>query len=227
VCGVGYGGYRLYRSSLFELDHISVEGNAAISRQEVIAASGLEGGENVLSLPLDRARRRLEAHPWVARAKVSRMPPSGILITIRERAPLVALAQSQGVVLVAGDGVVLGPQADRGRLPEVLVGGLPVEKVTAGDRVNGNLAVANALAVVAGLDPEVARQVVGVDARGVDGLELVLASGVRVRYGSADEQERKDRAILLMLSRAASEGTALDYLDVRAPGAPVLRPKSA
>ena len=70
--------------------------------------------------------------------------------------------------------------------------------------------------------PALARQVVGVAAGSLDGLELRLRDGARVLYGLAAEQPAKDTAVLLVQRRLDKEGRRLVRIDVRAPSTPTV-----
>jgi len=62
-----------------------------MSDQQVISDSGLEGGENILSMNLSAAKKRLALHPMIAAVDIKRDFPSGITIRIREHSPVAVL----------------------------------------------------------------------------------------------------------------------------------------
>jgi cell division protein FtsQ len=75
-------------SGALAVRHISVDGNARMSRGEIVAV--LEGldGVNILTVDLEAWRQRLRRSPWVADASVRRIFPSTIRVVVVEREPI-------------------------------------------------------------------------------------------------------------------------------------------
>ena len=65
----------------------------------MLAASGLEIGDNVLEVDLRAVANRLEAEPWVRRAVVVRKPPDRLVVELveRQRFAWVVLDQTYGI----------------------------------------------------------------------------------------------------------------------------------
>lgn len=89
VGGISFGllySYRwVTRSPIFTLREIDLRGNTYLSRDEVIAGAGLEVGQNVLALNIARVQSRLTENPWVASARVKRVLPDRLILTLAER----------------------------------------------------------------------------------------------------------------------------------------------
>ena len=87
VCGVGL--FRLLpRLSIFRLERVRLEGLKRLKASEVRALLPVSPGENLFVLDLEALRRALEAHPWIARAQVSRDLPHTLVVRIREERPV-------------------------------------------------------------------------------------------------------------------------------------------
>lgn len=71
----------------FNLRQAEVTGNRRLSREEVIEASELEGGINLLTVNLVEVADKLRRHPWIRSASVYRRFPGRITIEIEERTP--------------------------------------------------------------------------------------------------------------------------------------------
>lgn len=206
------------RTPLFEVRRIRVEGNRTLSREEVVDLAGLRPGQNLLLLSSEGVEESLAADPRVASAEVVRDLPAGLTIRIRERRPVAWVRVPGGAALVAADGTVLERRArPPARLP--LVGeaeaappaGAPVPRLGPG------------LAAAAALPPAVRRQVAEAVAR--DGrLVLVLRSGARALLGTPESLDAKASALRSLLRWSAASGVALDYVDLRVPAAPAVRP---
>jgi len=76
----------------FNLQQVGVNGNRRLSREEVIEASQLEGGINLLTVSLGDVAGRLKRHPWIRSATVYRRFPGRINVEIEERTPRAILA---------------------------------------------------------------------------------------------------------------------------------------
>lgn len=76
---------RLRHSDTFRLYALEVEGLRLLSGAEILAASGLQLGDNIFAVDLREVQRRIEQHPWVKRAVVTRRPPDRLAIEIAER----------------------------------------------------------------------------------------------------------------------------------------------
>jgi cell division protein FtsQ len=219
AAGVAY----LIRTPLFGLSVVRVEGTRVLERSEVVAASKVRLGEPYLGLDLAAIRDRVATLPRVATVRVTRDYPSSLRIMVTERPPVASVFQDGRYWLVAADGTVLDPaEARPPGLPYVARVPLP-DDVVAGSRLPPGNELANALTALGGMRPELKRQVVGVNARSLDGLEFTLGDGARVLYGLAVDQAAKDTAVLLVRRELKREGREAQRIDVRNPSAPAVR----
>ncbi|VVM04583.1 cell division protein FtsQ/DivIB [Methylacidimicrobium tartarophylax] len=148
VIGVGgyYAGTRLAlpflsRDSRYALREILVEGTAHLPRKEILSASGLHPGQNLLGVSLPQVYQAVTALPYVQRASVRRLLPDRIAITVEERVPLAKFwtkgkrfagqnlcIDLQGIVFVARKGEVVS------LLPELE--GVPSDELEIGNRLD-------------------------------------------------------------------------------------------
>src|SRR5262249_11611398 len=106
----------------FRIEQTSIVGRSQLSEADVLALAGVTDRSSLLFFDVDAARTGLKASPWLAEASVRKLYPGRLQIEITEREPF-ALWQKDGKVsLIAVDGTVLGPLADRrfAALPLVL-----------------------------------------------------------------------------------------------------------
>ncbi len=97
-------------SPAFAITEIEVEGaeslaSEGVSEEALITAAGLAVGQNAFEVPPEDAQARLERHPWIASAHVSRRLPGTYSITVRTRRP-VALLALEALYLVGEDGTL-------------------------------------------------------------------------------------------------------------------------
>jgi cell division protein FtsQ len=216
------GTAQLVRTPLFGLTAIRVEGTAALPRAAVLEAAGVRPGQPYVGLDLEAIRRRVAALPRVATVRVVRDYPSSLRILVAERTAVATVAAAGRYWLVAADGTVLdGVRTRPAELPYVASVPLPAAVRPGSRRPPGN-PLGNALSALGGMRPELKRQVVGVRAGSLDGLEFRLRDGTRVRYGLAVEQPAKDAAVLLVRRQLAKERREVQRIDVRNPSAPTV-----
>ncbi|MBL8531328.1 MAG: cell division protein FtsQ/DivIB [Hyphomonadaceae bacterium] len=109
----------------FTVDTIEVEGVNGARAQEVRAVVTPEGRHSVLSLDPADVRTRVESLDWVARARVQRLWPSTMRISV-ERRQAYARWQEDGEISVIdynGERLLAERAADHGELPLVVGAG--------------------------------------------------------------------------------------------------------
>jgi cell division protein FtsQ len=93
-------------SASFRLSAMEVQGLRLLDGQDILEASGLQVGDNIFDVDLEKVGDRLESLPWVKRALVVRKPPDRLIVSIVERQRLawIELGEIYGI---DRDGVLL------------------------------------------------------------------------------------------------------------------------
>jgi cell division protein FtsQ len=228
VIALGAGAVAAARSPLFAISEIRLTGVSGERAQELRDYTPLRVGENLLAADLGRVERRLQQVPWVRAVNAVRLPPSTVEVRVEMRQPTAVVRLAGAVWTVDADGVVLGPGAQQGLVvieaPNSVLPGVGTQASDA--------AVRNALAVHAALPPRWRDAVDRYDAPSERGLRLHLAlnpqdGGLWVRFGSAEEGEAKSRVLEALLAEVDRAPVPVAEIDVRAPGNPVLVPRTA
>lgn len=99
----------------FNLRQVDVTGNHRLSETEVVEASEIEAGTNLLTVDLGTIASGLRRHPWIREASVYRRFPGQLIVEIEERVPRAIVAakklyyvDEQGAIftrLLPGDSV--------------------------------------------------------------------------------------------------------------------------
>lgn len=87
----------------FMVREVLVDGARHLTEGEVLALAGIEAGTHVLATDLSAMGRRLEAHPWVARARVERELPDKLVLHLHEHRAVAYVALDE-VMLVDNGG---------------------------------------------------------------------------------------------------------------------------
>jgi cell division protein FtsQ len=208
-------GWLVTRTPLLDVDRIEVDGAARTGTETVREAAAIGDGAPLLDVDTGAAAARVEALPWVARAKVTRQPPGDVRIAVEERAPAAVVAADGRLALVDETGRVLAgvASAPAGLVTVDGLAALPAP----GDQVPESLrpALAVALRVAAALEERAAA------VRSTDGgLEVSLAEGGLALLGTADDLDTKLVALVAVLDQV--DRGCLERVDVRVPTSPVL-----
>ncbi len=96
-------------------DDIQVEGNAHLSRAQVLSVFAPDLERNIFRMSLAERRADLERLPWVQHATVMRLLPNHVRVQITERTPVAFVRQGTQIGMVDASGVLLDmPPEDAG-----------------------------------------------------------------------------------------------------------------
>ena len=132
--------------------------------------------------------------------------------------PVAVIGSGSSAVAVAADGTILAwlPPPKDGSLPK-----LSLESPPKGPRLKGPVLEQ---ARVLGAAPVGLRPYLESSYYGESGVDVVLNSGIELRFGDASQVGKKWRAAAAVL--ADPSVTALDYVDLHAPGRPAIHGSS-
>ena len=85
--GMVMGYHYLMHAEYFTVHKLVVSGIHRVTKEEVLARSGLDRPANILTLRLGDMARQLRALPWVAEVTLTRKLPDTVLVRIREHVP--------------------------------------------------------------------------------------------------------------------------------------------
>jgi cell division protein FtsQ len=121
VCvGVGAAAFLMARSYLLHDERfvipssssIEFEGNAHVTRAQLLGIFGEDVERNIFTVSLEQRRAELERLPWVAHATVMRLLPNRMRVSVVERTPVAFVRQGSHIGLVDGNGVLLDMPVD-------------------------------------------------------------------------------------------------------------------
>lgn len=101
---------------------IAVSGaSSRVPSDEIASATGVAHGTSLLDIDASAAEERLLAHPWVAHARVVRVPPGTLVVSVRLREPVATVSDREPGVrwLVDAGGRSFAPASEQesARLP--------------------------------------------------------------------------------------------------------------
>ena len=115
---------------LMTVRHVLVQSDVPLSEEQVLELSGIQGSEHWYSIATGAMEKRLESNPLIHTARVERVFPDTVRMTVRGRQPAaLVLAESGGrslPVLVDGDGVVFKVGVTGAEIDLPVISGLSV-----------------------------------------------------------------------------------------------------
>ncbi|MGW3229644.1 cell division protein FtsQ/DivIB [Kitasatospora sp. NPDC001095] len=209
----------VFFSSVLDVRDVAVQGTSdgKLTADQVRATIGGLGDGPLARVDLDDVRHRVEAIPRVAGAEVWRGWPHTLRVKVVERKAVAAVKGDDGQFTQVDAGGV--SFATEPAPPE----GLPVVELRLSQQANDadgvisrSQLVQGAVAVAAGLPPEVAKRAGSVLVHSYDDIELQLSGGATVRWGSPEQIDRKARVLVALMKQKGTN------FDVTAPEAPAV-----
>jgi cell division protein FtsQ len=126
---------------------VSISGLERLDPETVRALVGAHPGDPTLGIDTTSAEARIEEHGWVKRARVTRILPDTLNVSVVERRPMALWQRGRGLVLVDDTGVVL-PEEDMSayvRLPVIVGDEAPHKAARLLDALSGHKALTDRL----------------------------------------------------------------------------------
>lgn len=193
LCSLSY--LVVMRSSYFNLNNVDVYGNHRLSTEDVIEASNIKTGINLLNIDLEAITQKLRRNPWIREGSVYRRFPGQLVIEIEERIPRGILAcdklyyiDEKGEIFTRarpGDPMDLplftglrpeDLRLEPGEVQESLLSGLKITDLL--ERSDSELDIKNVREININLE---------------DGLTLIMASGRIIVLGRSDFETKINR----------------------------------
>jgi cell division protein FtsQ len=200
--------WALLGSSLLVVRHVEVAGNRLVTAAQVRQAAKIKPGTPLATLNTAAVARRVEQLAPVLSAAVTRSWLDTVVITVRERTPVLAVAMTGGGYgLVDPYGVVVRSAA---RKPA----GMPLLS-PAPAVLRGNAAIRAAAIVLRHLPAEVRTRLRWISAASASAVTLHLAGRITVLWGGTGQAAQKTAELGLLLRTHAR------YYDISDPGTAV------
>ena len=91
-------------SSRFGIEAIDVQGARRLTSEQVASLAGVHAGQNIFSVDIPEAERRLLRDPWVRTAHIARQLPRGLSIELSENEARAMVAIGKALFLVTRTG---------------------------------------------------------------------------------------------------------------------------
>jgi cell division protein FtsQ len=200
-------GYVLSFTSVVGVRSVEVFGTRDLSHETVRDAAGIELGTPMVRLDTEEVALRVADLPRVFEVQVSRSWPSTVEISVTERDPVAVQQFRDGVHLIDRSGLDYATVKARPK-------GLPVLRVEAASP--DDPATRAAVTVLAAVPDQLRKRIVDISATTPGDVRFTLADKRIVKWGDAENNERKAAVLAPLLTRPGKT------FDVVTPDFPVV-----
>lgn len=186
---------------------IEVVGNVGVPAEEVLAALAVPVGTPLLQVDTGGAANRVAGIAKVDQARVERVYPSTVRVTVVERTPAVFYDAPEGTRLMDGGGVSYSIEPAPPGVPRLKVS-------TPG---HDDPATLDALTALNSMPAPLRGQVTEISAATLSDIRVTLADGRQLLWGSANASEHKAAIALPLLGQPGQ------LYDVSSPDLPTIR----
>ena len=107
----------------FRVNSVEVSGNVRYTAEEIIEASGIEMGDNLIGLSRSRVSASICTKlPYVANVNIKKVLPDGVVLRVSERVAAASVESAEGRWLISAQGKLLEKDAGSDRV--VTINGL-------------------------------------------------------------------------------------------------------
>lgn len=121
---------------LFDIKQVEVEGNRKITKTSIVTSAQVEFGENIFYFNSNKAKKNILENPYILEAKVKRVIPDKIHITVEERIAEFYLMNKNLYYIINDEGVLLETRNDIEGMKLVELKGMDLTGIQLGGKVN-------------------------------------------------------------------------------------------
>lgn len=203
---------------IFGITQISVTGNTLLAAEDVIAASGIEKGENVFRISRKKAEKALASVAYIESAKIKRKFPAKIVIEIDEAKQDIIIDTPQEFVVTTVAGRVLEKTDDVTSLTAPIIYGIEVTKSEPAKKIetsDDEILNMNLERIGCFYETDYWGDIDEFRVSDVSNFIMIMKSGMKVTFGSIDSTESLQRKIKMMAQILPQvQQTEKSYLDL-------------
>ncbi|TDP97219.1 cell division protein FtsQ/DivIB [Labedaea rhizosphaerae] len=199
--------YLLLFTPVLGVRSVEVSGNKLVATKDIVAAAAIPDGTPMFRVDTDAARDRVARLPRVASVDVSRSWPATVRITITERIPVALVKAADGYHEIDGTGV------DFAVIPKAVAG---IPALVVAHAAPDDAPTVAAVAVLTHIPKQLLKRIKTITPHTPGDVQLALKDGKTVKWGNADQSERKAAVLAALLTRPGK------VYNVAAPDAPAV-----
>lgn len=212
--------YVFLQSSFFRVTDITVNGNKQLTKNEVLALTGVAKGINIFKANLKQAEDKVLLHPLIKQVHIKRSLPSTLIVDVIERKPTALLADKGGFVIVGDDGCYLKKVPNLSTINLPIITGIKPGNVPPGQNITGegmNTALAYLLAMPANFRATVSE----INVSDQNNIRLFTIDGIEVKLGDGTRIPEKMSLCQQVITQKYQN--RILYIDISYKGRPVIK----
>ena len=193
----------LTQIEFFAVKKIVVDGNSELSKNKIIATSGIVIGENIFKVDIKSVKENLLLHPYINNVKIKRKLPDKITIKIDEREETAYIKYMNSYVYLGFDGLVLDISKLKKKNKVPMISNLTIASPSIGSKISfkkrnekETQQIANMLKISA--QKGMKNQIKSIELNNKN-INIILNSGVKVAFGPPTNIEYKMTFLLNVL----------------------------
>ncbi|RKD27673.1 cell division protein FtsQ [Caminicella sporogenes DSM 14501] len=213
----------VFKTNFFSIDEIIVKNNNEVSRDVIIAYSGIQLHNNIFKIKLSEITKKIEKNPYIKTAKVSRKLPNKIVIEVIERKRLAAIFYMGIYFIIDDEGYVL---ETKNKVKDVVViEGFEINRFSEGEKIDlsGNEDLRKVLTLCSLIQKS------NIDIKpkiyyNNGNINITIEDKLKVKFGNGENIDYKFKAFLSILKYLKSKDIYTGVIDISTNGYPVYRP---
>lgn len=121
---------------LFNIKQVEIQGNRKITKTSLVKSAQVEFGENIFYFNSNKAKKSILENPYILEAKVKRVLPDKIHITVEERIAEFYLTNKNLYYIINDEGVLLETRSNIEGMKLVELKGMDLTGIQLGGEVN-------------------------------------------------------------------------------------------
>ena len=180
-----FGSIFVYRSDLFHVNNVQINGVSHLTSQEITEIAAVPADSTLLRLDAAGIKQRLEDNAWVQSATIHRSLPDTIVIDVTERTPgaVVRINDKQTWVISTDSSWLSAATEDdwNNDMRIIDVSNSIAQPVSGSECTDGG--IKNALAILDGISDDLKSQIQSISAESSIKTSLNLKNGITVAFG--------------------------------------------
>ena len=208
LVGLAAAGRWLLTSPRFAVKHVEVRGAQHLTVERILEAARIPEGRSLFLLDPRRIARAIETLPEVQHAEVVRELPNRVTLVVEERRPF-TLVHAGRLHWIDESGHVLGKELQAVTPPAPVISGLSEAELLSLNGAPSGKAY-DAIRLIRALlrsGSTLAAEISEINVGSADGPVLYTVSGIEVRLGAEEWDERLARLEAVLAQKAAREGS--------------------
>lgn len=203
---------------IFQVQTITVTGNAALSTDKVIALSGIAPGDKLFWCNAGAARKQLRHNPFVKNVAIKRVLPNELIIQVTERKSVGYIVTVDGYVQVDAEGRMLAIQQTLSNYTLPVISGVGLEELPELGGIIQNKKLQQALEILQSCDASLLDNIAELNVGQEYYVLLYTNQQLEVRLGGLENMEQRLQDLDKILTEVVGTKIASDqilYIDMR------------